>query len=790
VKGVLLHASPERKKRGLTIRSRFPRARKTPDATPEPLAVEAESQVVGAVYRGGALLPDAPLDLPEESRVRLTVTPEAVSADAGDTALLGSTVATHAPPRSGLRTRLLTGEWLLFGLSVLVYAFTRLFALARFPIYFFADEATNAVFAEDLISRGFHDAQGNFLPLYFEAAGNRWTPLLSVYVHAISVSLFGKSVLVTRGTSAVVSILGAVAVGLILKWIFKARFWWIGALLMAMAPAWFLHTRTGFETVMMTAFFACFLLCYLLYRTRSPRYLYAALLFGAATFYTYSNGQMIMAAAGTMLALSDIRYHLRHWRTVLIGLLVLAVLMIPLLSFRLNDPGALPQHLRAIDSYWFRSMPLQDKVVRFVDTYTYGLSPAYWFFPNDYDLMRHRMKGYGNLDTLLLPFFLLGVGLCLRRIKSSPCRAVLIAALAAPAGAALVDVSITRVLAFIVPACILAGLGLDWVLEWLVNRLARPRAAGRGISVSNSTSVIGVAIFGVLSLASVGMLRDALVNGPLWYTDYGLYGMQYGAEQLFTEAIPAYLTRDPNAMIMMSSTWANGTDTFIRFFLPPEQRGRVQMLNIDHFLDNKSDLTSNMVLVMTPSEYERARTSPKFKQVNVEQIIPYPDGKPGFYFARLAYVDNVDAIFAAERLARQQLVAEPVQIGGQAVTVRHSQFEAGSARDLFDGDPFTLVRGREANPLIIELAFSKARAIQGLSATFGTMDFELTAQLFAPGATAPITYTQTYRNLPPDPTVNLPFAQAPATVERLRLEIKQLGAGDMAKIHVRELALR
>ena len=53
------------------------------------------------------------------------------------------------------------------------------------------------------------------------------------------------------------------------------------------------------------------------------------------------------------------------------------------------------------------------------------------------------MKGYGNLDIWLLPFFLIGVGLCLWRIKSPPHRAVVLAALATPVGAALVDMSIT-----------------------------------------------------------------------------------------------------------------------------------------------------------------------------------------------------------------------------------------------------------------------------------------------------------------------------------------------------------
>ena len=35
---------------------------------------------------------------------------------------------------------------------------------------------------------------------------------------------------------------------------------------MAALPAWFLHSRTAFETVMMVGFYAVFVLAYLLYR--------------------------------------------------------------------------------------------------------------------------------------------------------------------------------------------------------------------------------------------------------------------------------------------------------------------------------------------------------------------------------------------------------------------------------------------------------------------------------------------------------------------------------------------
>ncbi len=734
-------------------------------------------KTVGAVYRAGALVPLRPLDLPEGTPVRLTVRPASEQARLSIPAL----PAAYGRPAEGLAAaaQLLTHlslEWTLFGLGIAVYLVTRLWALDSWPIYFLTDEAANPVRAAELIARGFRDANGHLFPLYWEVAPQRWGPLLSVYIHALSMSLFGETIFVTRATTALFSVLAAVSVALILKLIFNARFWWAGALLLAVVPAWFLHSRTGFETVIAASFYGCFLLFYLLYRTRAPHYLYPAILFGMASFYTYSNGELIMAAAGVFLLMSDLRYHVRQWRTVLKAALLFAVLVLPLLLFRLRQPESLALHLRVIDSYWFRDIPLPAKLAQFISTYSYGLSPAYWFVPNDHDLVRHHMLGYANLGALSVPLVLIGLAVCLWRVRSATHRALLLAALATPAGAALVDISMTRVIAFVVPATVLAGLGLDWLMGRLSRRVAYGAAAA--------------AVIGGLSLVSIYTLRDALLNGPTWFRNYELYGMQYGTKQLFVQAVPQALARDPNVRIMMSPNWANGTDLFLRFFLSPKEQSRVQMRTVDDFMQQRGDLTPDLLFVMTPEELQNARASGKFKAVTVEQLIPYPDGSPGFYFARLAYADNVDAAFAAEEAARRRPVVEQFMLDGQPVTVSHSQFEAGQLSDLFDGDPFTFVRGLEANPLVIEFSFSQPRPLSGLTAVFGSMDFALTAQLYTDANADPVAYTQTYRNLPPDPKVDLAFGSSPQTVSKLRLEIYHLTAGPQAKIHVRELAFR
>ncbi|MBK8987962.1 MAG: glycosyltransferase family 39 protein [Chloroflexi bacterium] len=737
---------------------------------------DPENKKLEAVYRDGTIHPLEPLALPEETPLWVTVDLRV------DTAIPANT----APPQlhtavTWLGQLLRQPAWILFALSLLVYAFTRFWRIADYPIYFFSDEAIQSLSASDLINNGFRDADGQLLPAYFKNF-QVYNLSLSVYLQLLPVTLFGLSVTATRAVSALISLLGVTAVALTLKQIFQTRYWWTAVLLLAAMPAWFLHSRTAFETVLMVSFYALFLYFYLLYRYRHPAYIYAAMFFAAASFYAYSNGQAIIALLVLLLALSDGRYHWqqardmiarRRWVTA-VSLIAFALLLLaPYLRFRLTYPTDLAYHLRSLNSYWFQQdLTLGQKMGLFAQRYVYGLSPGYWFWPNTHDLERHRMLGYfGHLRPETLPLLLIGLVICLRQWRASSHRAVLLALLAVPVGAANVDIAITRVLALVAPAAILMALGLDWLLT-------RFKAKWQ--------PALALATFLTLSWVSVGLLADALNRGPLWFPNYGMFGMQYGATQLF-DIIPEILAENPQTIVLLTPTWANGTDLFPRFFLPPEQLFRVQTLNVDGFILNKQGLTDDMLFIMTPEEYGRAQQSGKFKEIAIEREFSYPDGSPGFYFARLAYVADVDAIFAAERAERQKPVEDMVLINGQMVAARHSRLDSGSLPSMFDNDTFTLGRVMEANPAFVELTFPQPWALRGLAGDFGTMDFALTVTLYADDTAVPVVYRQEYRGLEADPHIELPFPQGPPQVVRMHIEVQDLNGGETTKIHIREL---
>ena len=664
-------------------------------------------------------------------------------------------------------------ERVLLAAAVIIYLFVISSRLADFPIYFFGDEAIQAVFAERLINNNWISINPDGIPIYVEAAGNRWTPLISMYVHAIAIELFGKSIFVTRFTTGLIGMLGAISVSLILKKIFNTPIWWSGMLIMLSMPAWLLHSRTAFETVMATGFYGLFLLFYLLYRTHSPKYLFGAIIFGAAVFYSYSNSQAVLLMLAGLLFLSDIRYHWENRKTILQGLVLLLVVAIPFIIFRIEKPDAIATHLRAVNSYIAQDIPLSTKIQMFTQKYLYGLSPQYWALANTTDLIRHRMLGFAQISGWAYLLMLAGVVIALRRVREPAYRTLLLAALATPVGAATLDVSITRVLSFVVPASILAGLGLSWVREKIPAHIPR--------------WIFDIGTLLILSLINLRLLNIALTQGPFWTSDYGLYGLQYGAKEIFRDTLPEYLAGDPENSFYLSSTWANGADVFISYFLAPQQRPRVQMFGIDNALNEKMQFGPKHYFILTTPEYQKAVDSNFFKEIRVFKIINYPNNQPGFYIVQFTYVDDIDQVFAAQKEALSRPVEGEVTIDGQLAKVIYSRIDAGQLKDMFDGDFFSLMRGAEANPFLLDITFPEARTLSKFIGDFSMMDYTITFTLYPPDNGAPVIYEATQRGVTIDAHVEVTFDRGPAQVQRIKLEIKNLLVVDKANIHLREI---
>lgn len=665
----------------------------------------------------------------------------------------------------------------LFVFGLLVYLVVRLVGLERFPIYFFTDEAAQTVLAADLVRDGLKNYAGDFLPTFFENGG-KYRLGVSVYLQVIPYIMFGKSVFVTRAVSALVTLLAAAAVGLSLHQFFKLRIWWAGALFLSLTPAWFLHSRTAFECAAAVAFYAASIYFYLRYRMRSPRSLYGSLLFGALAFYTYSPFQIIVPASFILLVLLDWRYHWENRKLAGWAIGLVLVLGLPYLRFVLAHSQENITSLAALGSPWAKPLPLAEKLRLTGLEYLRGLNPAYWFVPDEGGLARHNLKDYAYLIRWAFPFTMLGLALAVWRALTHHAlvpayRTLLVTLMVIPLGAALVQVGITRLLGMVIPAALFTSLGFDAVLGWLRQR-RWPAVLLEG----------GLFIF--LVGANFGLLRDALWNGPTWTTDYGMSGMQYGARQVF-ESVEDYLTEYPGTRMVVSPTWANGADILKRFFLADALP--VELGSITGYMQDIKILDRKTMFVMTPLEYDETLQSKKFVNIQVERTLPYPNGQDGFYFVRLEYVPNIEEMLAVELAERRKLQTAEALIGGELVEFRYSTLDIGAIEQALDGDANTLLRTWEANPMVIEIGFTRLRSISGIELVIGSAQIEVTLHLYDPAQSQPVVVTDIVRGSVQQPGVELLFPKSyPA--QRLRLELRDVNQGEPGHVHLWEIDLK
>ncbi len=136
---------------------------------------------------------------------------------------------------------------------------------------------------------------------------------------------------------------------------------------------------------------------------------------------------------------------------------------------------------------------------------------------------------------------------------------------------------------------------------------------------------------------------------------------------------------------------------------------------------------------------------------------------------------------------QENLIETSLLLNGDRLTVRHSESDAGLVEHIFDGDPKTLLRGKEANPFIITVAFSQPHTIGTVGVQVRCPNFSVTIRATPKGETEPRTYTKTYLDMPEDSRVDYALPDGPLEVEELQLEIVNLNGRKQEHIHLWEV---
>src|SRR4030095_14428396 len=273
------------------------------------------------------------------------------------------------------------------------------------PPGFYIDESSIAYNAHLIATTG-HDEHGVHYPLFFRAFGDYKNPVY-VYLIAAVYKLTGPSMVAARIVS---SFLGALNVLLLTLLAMRlSRRWEVAALtgLAILFTPWFFEgSRVVVEAAMYPAVLAFFLLSlHRLASTKNSSVLNALLVAGslALVTYTYSIGRLL----GPLLAVGLLVFALVvPWRSLLLVYGLYAMLLLPMLIFNSQHPGALTGRF-ALITFITEKSSYGEIVYEFTKHYIANLNP--WRMVVTGDPNKHQIAHITGTGLLLLPTLLLAI---------------------------------------------------------------------------------------------------------------------------------------------------------------------------------------------------------------------------------------------------------------------------------------------------------------------------------------------------------------------------------------------
>lgn len=609
-------------------------------------------------------------------------------------------------------------------LSFISYLITHLLFLQDFPIYFFCDEAYIGNKIHELIAHNFSDASGRFLPLYYEKAPQRWVPQISLYLYLPFVMMFGNGIAALRAGTVILSIPGLFAMSRLATDALRLKEPWLVVAILGSLPVWFLHVRTVFETALIIPFLAMYLWQVTRWLNSDRGAVLGAPITGALLFYSHFSGSIAFVATSLSIVLLNPILIGRQWRRAVTSGGILLVLMIPFLIFSQRSPGAMAEQLFVINSHWYvPGLSTAERVRLAVMSYLNSFSISYWFSPEggrQYDAVRHLWGGRGYVGYWVLPLVVSGIGISVWRWQDRNYRILLGCLMASTAASLIVPVMIMRVFAVLVPVSLLVAVSIDVTANLISSTALR----------SATVSILGVGF----AFFQGNLLREAITKGPTWFSDYGLYGMAWGTKELYQSFLPHLLSHHPDASLLLTSSWANGADSFNEFFVrdatsPLHQR--LSLVNVEDFNATlRPGISERAIIVLTEEEWKKFRLNPKFFLSEPIEVLNLPDGRPGFFAAHFGYSPEAQGIFERELAERRKPITTRLQLGslGGAV-ITHSQFDIGSVADIFDDSDFSLVRTpANVNPLILQIVLDTPTPVTRIKARLWpmTVDWNIT----------------------------------------------------------------
>lgn len=519
-------------------------------------------------------------------------------------------------------------QWAAFAAVLLLAAVLRLYALAEVPAGLYCDEAGNGYNAYALGTAGI-DENGTRWPLYVWSFGTAYKNPAFIYAAILPVKLLGLSEFSVRLTAALFGI--ATVAGMF--FLGRAMFGpWVGvwsALFLAILP-WHLHfSRIGFELIAFPCFFVAGT-ALLVRFTQGRRTLPAALACYAACVYAYAPSAFFVPAFLIGFGLLYFLDLLRHWRQLLLALVVAAAVLAPAAVFFSRQTTSGTVYFRRT-TFVDVQQPWRPQLQRFGENYAQFFSPRFLVREGD-PIFRHAVREFGELYPFMIPFVLLGAGTALLRRDRASKLALWWMVLYPVAPSLMNEIpSATRGVIGAPGFALLAGIGFAAALRalrWLVGgargtpRRRRVALAAQGLAVLIAAAVLG---------------REVAAYLHAYFVDYPTYAaltpgaFQYG----YRDAIQYMESQRGNYdVLLLSATDANQPQVFAQFYRPIDPRQWAGRRDSGYLIIKPEEFsryspTQRVLAALHPMDVDL------FSELDIKKRIEGPGGKLAFVVAEI-----------------------------------------------------------------------------------------------------------------------------------------------------------
>ncbi|PYR53570.1 MAG: hypothetical protein DMF91_28130, partial [Acidobacteria bacterium] len=493
--------------------------------------------------------------------------------------------------------------------------------VADVPIYLCDAEVLFALNSQSIASTA-HDVNGRLLPLYFQVYGDMWFQPILVYFSALFLKLLPLSEWAVRLPSVALGVIDVVLMYLIAQRVFKreplAR---LAAVLLALTPAHFIHSRLAMDYLYPVPFVMAWLLCLLVFLERKRRWM---LFLGTSVLgigvYSYIASMILMPVylLLTLFVICQTASRRRPLYTVAIAGFAWPLLLLPAWLFfhptaiadtagryelsdisRLLRPASAQATAGSTSSPGTAKKPLAvvmqelRRAARFsgvtgrISLYWYFFDPSYLFLMGGYANVINSTRRVGVFLMPLLVFIPVGL-YAVARYRRTPVNLVLALGLAsAPLAACLVvpePYAIDRELELLPFAIVIATFGVDHMLA------ARQQVWRRAAFVLLAFVPLHFCFF------VVDYFGDYRVTSAFWFE-----GNRRGALEQIIDREPR--ERPPAIYLSKAIPYI---DAYWRFYVM--KHGRQDLLERTEYFDPKNlnvqAVPERSVLLTTPDDTE------------------------------------------------------------------------------------------------------------------------------------------------------------------------------------------